>query len=136
VALAIPRVRDGSYVYFVDPSPISDHRLLPAAAAQVLQLREQPGRQPLEALIDHLRGRQMMLVLDNFEHLLEGAETVGLLLDAAPRLTVLATSRIPLYIWSAAPVIFRRGSERYEPPSSGRTTSLSPRSAACTASRI
>jgi predicted ATPase/class 3 adenylate cyclase len=85
-------------VYLVDLSPIIDHRFVPAGVAQALQLREQPGRQPLETLIDGLREQHLLLVLDNFEHLLEGAETVGTLLDAAPRLTVLATSRIPLHI--------------------------------------
>ena len=66
--------------------------------AQALQLREQPGRQPLQTLIDDVRERHLLLVLDNFEHLMEGAETVGTLLDAAPCLTVHATSRIPLHI--------------------------------------
>jgi predicted ATPase/class 3 adenylate cyclase len=85
-------------VYFVDLSSITDHRFVPAAVAQALRLREQPGRRPLETLIDHLRGLHLLLVLDNLEHLLEASETVGTLLDAAPRLTILTTSRIPLHI--------------------------------------
>jgi predicted ATPase/class 3 adenylate cyclase len=92
----LDRQPDG--VYFVDLSPITDHRFMANAVVQALQLREQPGRQPLETLIDHLRGRHMLLVLDNLEHLLAGAESVGMLLDAAPGLTVLVTSRIPLHI--------------------------------------
>ena len=92
----VNRYTDG--VYFVDLSPITDHGLLPAAVAHALQLREQPGRRSLETLIEHLSGRHLLLILDNLEHLLEGADTVGILLDAAPRLTILATSRIPLHI--------------------------------------
>ena len=77
------------------PQSITDPRFVPAAVAQALQLREQPGRQPLRDIIDDVRERHLLLVMDNFEHLLEGAETVGTLLDAAPRISVLATSRIP-----------------------------------------
>jgi predicted ATPase/class 3 adenylate cyclase len=95
-ARELDRQPDG--VYFVDLSPITDPRSVPAAVAQALQLREQPSRQVLETVIDHLRGRHMLLVMDNLEQLLEGAQTVGTLLDAAPQLTILATSRTPLHI--------------------------------------
>ena len=90
------RYTDG--VYLVDLSPITDPRFVPAAVARALQLRDQPGRQPLETVIDDVREQHLLLVMDNFEHLLEGAETVGTLLDAAPRMSVLATSRIPLHL--------------------------------------
>jgi predicted ATPase len=52
----------------------------------------------LEALLTHLRERRLLLVLDNFEHLLEAASEVAGLLEACADLTVLATSRAPLRI--------------------------------------
>lgn len=119
----LDRQPDG--VYFVDLGGITDHRFVPAAVAQALQLREQPARQPLETLIDHLRSRQMLLVLDNLEQLLEGAWTVGTLLDGAPRLTVLATSRIPLHIggereFSVSPLGQPNSAEPMDPIAIGR----------------
>ena len=63
--------------------------------AEALGVRE--GARPLaEGVIEHLRERRMLLVLDNFEQLLAAAPFVGELLAAAPRLLVLATSRAPL----------------------------------------
>jgi predicted ATPase len=95
-AQLLDRYADG--VYFVDLSPITDSELVPTAISQALRLREQLGRRPVETLVDHLRGRQQLLILDNLEHLPEAAKTVGALLDAADRLTVLATSRVSLRI--------------------------------------
>lgn len=94
---ALDRYTDGAY--FVDLSPLTDHRFVPGAIAEALRLRQQPARRPLDTVVDHLSGRHMLLVLDNLEHLIDCAETVGILLDAAPRLTVLATSRVPLRIY-------------------------------------
>ena len=57
-------------------------------------------RRPVEdfthGLRRHLADLDVLIVLDNFEQLVEGSWAIGDLLDAAPRLTVLATSRIPL----------------------------------------
>ena len=83
---------------FADLSPITDASLVPAAIAGVLTVREQPGRALLDSLSDYLRDRHLLLVLDNLEQVVDGASIVGRLLDAAPRLTVLATSRVPLHI--------------------------------------
>ena len=77
-AQLLDRYTDG--VYLVDLQSITDPRFVPAAVAQALQLREQPGR-GLRTVIDDVRERHLLLVMDNFEHLLEGAETVGTLLD-------------------------------------------------------
>ena len=93
---ALGRFADG--VYMADLSPIDGPSLVPAAIVRALQVREQPGRDPLDSLADHLRDLEVLLVVDNLEHLLEAASVVGRLLDAAPRLTVLATSRVPLHI--------------------------------------
>jgi len=51
-----------------------------------------------ERLREHLEPRSLLLVLDNFEHLLAAAPSVAALLDASPRLNVLATSREPLHV--------------------------------------
>ena len=90
------RFADG--VYFADLSPITDASLVPGAIAGVLIVREQPGRALLDSLAEHLRDRHLLLVLDNLEQVAKAASVVSRLLDAAPRLTVLATSRVPLHI--------------------------------------
>ena len=58
-----------------------------------------PGRRPQgdeAALVEHLQGRELLLVIDNFEHVLDAAPLIGHLLDAAPGLRVLVTSQAPL----------------------------------------
>src|SRR5206468_4481091 len=78
---------------------IRDPGLAASAIGQALGARETPGRVLLESLRDFLRDKQMLLVLDNFEHLLEAAPLASSLLDEAPRLKVLATSREPLHLY-------------------------------------
>jgi predicted ATPase/class 3 adenylate cyclase len=85
-------------VYLADLSPITNPRLVPAAIARSLMVREQPGRDVLDSLADHLRDRELLLVVDNVEQVVEAASAVGRLIDGAPRLKVLATSRVPLHI--------------------------------------
>jgi predicted ATPase/class 3 adenylate cyclase len=86
---------DGSY--FVDLSPFTDTLLVPDSIASALRLvPERSGRSVLEILQEHLRGRRALFLLDNFEQVLPGADTVAALLRAAPHIRVLATSRAPL----------------------------------------
>ena len=92
----LERFPDG--VFFVDLSAIVDEGLVPAAIAQALIVREEPGREILDTVVDHVRDREILLVLDNSEQVIESGVSVSKLLDAAPRLTVLATSRIPFRI--------------------------------------
>ena len=92
----IGRFSDG--VYLADLSAISDPTLVPQAIANALMVREQPGRDLNDSLADHLRNRELLLVLDNVEQVVEAAGAVGRLIAEAPRLTVLATSRIPLHL--------------------------------------
>jgi predicted ATPase/class 3 adenylate cyclase len=81
-------------VWFVDLSPLVDPGLIASTAAGVLGLRESGVTSILEVLTDHLRDRQTLIVLDNCEHLLEGAaHWVEHLLRHGPRLRLLATSR-------------------------------------------
>ena len=97
----IDRFADGAL--FVDLTPIRDPALIIYALAQTLGVREgwEQGVAldlPLERVKDGLRHRHMLLVIDNFEHVVEGAPAVGELLGACPRLKVLATSREPLHL--------------------------------------
>ncbi len=81
--------------FLVSLSDVEDPELIPSLIDAVLGVPA--SGQPLpEALMAYVRPRRLLLVLDNFEHILSGAELVGRLLDAAPGLVVLATSRAPL----------------------------------------
>jgi predicted ATPase/transcriptional regulator with XRE-family HTH domain len=83
-------------VYFVALAPIADPLLVPATIAQALEIRDLGGRPVLDSLKEYLRTRRVLLLLDNFEHVLPAAPVVSELLEASPGLTVLATSRAPL----------------------------------------
>jgi predicted ATPase/DNA-binding CsgD family transcriptional regulator len=85
-------------VAFVALAPVADPALAPTTIAQALGLREATGRPVFEALAAFLVPRELLLVLDNLEHLLVVAPAVVDLLAACPRLTVLATSRAVLHV--------------------------------------
>ena len=86
-------------VYFVALAPIQNPGQLDAAIAQSVGVRETPARSLLESLKEDLRGKQVLLVLDNFEQILTAAAFVGALLATCRRLKVLVTSRAPLHIY-------------------------------------
>ncbi|WP_435224966.1 ATP-binding protein [Streptomyces sp. Tue6028] len=87
--------RDG--VWRVDLSAIRDPGLVEYAVVEALGLTDQTSRSPREALLDHLAERQLLLVLDGFEHLVDAsASLVGALLRGTPGLRVLAVGRRPL----------------------------------------
>src|SRR5215207_4488765 len=89
--------QDGAWV--VELAPLADPSLVPQTAALVLGVRERPGRSPTETLADYLRTREVLLVLDNCEHLVEAcAGLAEALLRSCPELRVLATSREALGI--------------------------------------
>jgi predicted ATPase/class 3 adenylate cyclase len=92
----LDRFEHGAYV--VDLSATTDPRLVPSAIAASLGVHEDPNTDLLDTLARHLRDRMILLVLDNVEQVVEAAPTVGKLMDAASRLTVLATSRMPLHL--------------------------------------
>ena len=94
------RTEFGSGVAFVPLAAIRDSALVLPAVAQALGVREIPGRPPDDALAVALRGRRMLLVLDNFEQVVSAAPAVGRLLAACPELRILATSRVPLRLSS------------------------------------
>jgi predicted ATPase/class 3 adenylate cyclase/DNA-binding CsgD family transcriptional regulator len=93
----------GDGICYVDLAPITHPAVVPVTAARALGLPDQPGRSTIDTLQQHLRDRHMLLMFDNCEHLLDScASLVAALLGAAPRLTVLATSREPLGVTGEA----------------------------------
>ena len=86
--------RDG--VSYVDLAPITHAVVVPVAVARALGLPDQPGRSTIETLVRFVGDRQMLMVLDNCEHLLDAiASLAAELLAACPGLRLLATSREP-----------------------------------------
>lgn len=85
-------------VYFVSLAPISDPALVASEIAQVLSVQESGGMPLIEILKEHLRNKQMLLVLDNFEQVIAAAPLVAELLATSSRLKILMTSRAVLHL--------------------------------------
>ena len=83
-------------VHLVGLAPIAEPELVPSAVARSLGVRESGGEPLLQAIANRLDGTGALLYLDNFEHLAPAAVYVAELLDRAPDLQILATSRMPL----------------------------------------
>ncbi|QUQ64668.1 BTAD domain-containing putative transcriptional regulator [Kutzneria sp. CA-103260] len=97
LAMAVADGFDGAAA-FVSLAPLADPHLLLATVAAGLGIQDVGGVALPDALRVYLADRNLLLVLDNMEHLSAAALEIGLLLDGAPGLTVLATSRSPLRI--------------------------------------
>jgi predicted ATPase/DNA-binding CsgD family transcriptional regulator len=99
----VDRFPDG--LRLVELAPLSDPALVTQKVAVALGLRDEPGQFMLDVVTIFLRERQMLLVLDNCEHLLDAcAKLADALLRACPMLRLLATSREPLGIAGEAGV--------------------------------
>ena len=85
-------------VYFVPLSAVHDPELVASAIAQALAISTTGSRRPIDALLDHLRERQTLLVLDNFEQLLKAAPITTQLLEGSAGLRVLVSSRTALRV--------------------------------------
>ncbi len=86
-------------VWFVEFAPLADAQLVSQAVASVLGVKEEAGRPIVEALEKHVKDRQLLLILDNCEHLLHAcAELAQQLLQSGPRLKILASSREHLHV--------------------------------------
>ena len=83
-------------VAFVGLASLGNPALVIPTIAQSLELRETQGQTLPEVLIAHLHNKQLLLVLDNFEHLLEAVPEVSRLIEFCPQITVVVTSRAPL----------------------------------------
>src|SRR5258705_13801190 len=99
VALAVAEAVAADFehgVSLVDLAQLSDPRLVPGALASV-QGQEALSDDPIPSLVEQLRGKQMLLVLDNCAHVVEAAASLAVgILRGAPGVRILATSREPL----------------------------------------
>ncbi len=86
-------------VWLVALAGVSDSALVPMSITQALHLTPTPGFPPLQSLITYLRNKQLLLVLDNFEQIGEASTAVSELLEAAPGLKALVTSRVVLHLY-------------------------------------
>src|SRR5438445_504329 len=88
-AETLTEYRDGSF--FVDLASVTDPVLVPAVIARALGVPEAPGVSIVESLQTHLRERELLLVVDNFEQVAIGAPVLEQLLTAAPKVKALVT---------------------------------------------
>jgi predicted ATPase/DNA-binding winged helix-turn-helix (wHTH) protein len=89
--------RDGAWL--VELGAITDPSLVPTTVAQVLSVQETSGGSLTQTLCGHLKARQLLLILDNCEHVLSAcARLAEAILRAAADVTIIATSREPLHI--------------------------------------
>jgi predicted ATPase/DNA-binding XRE family transcriptional regulator len=110
LAVEVAREAEGHFpdgIAFVNLAPLRDPALVVSTIARSLSFREEQGQNLRDALHTYFREKRLLLVLDNFEHLLEAAAEVVYLIEACPGLVVLATSRAPLRV---------RGEQEYPVP--------------------
>jgi predicted ATPase/class 3 adenylate cyclase len=111
-------------VFFVSLATITDPELVPSAIAVALGVKESAQQSLMESLKNYLHHKHLLLVVDNFEQVLEGAPLVGELVGACPKLKVLTTSRTPLSLYgeheySVPPLALP---DPHQPPSVERLT--------------
>jgi tetratricopeptide (TPR) repeat protein len=113
LALEVARDLVGAHndgVWLVELAPLSEPGLVSQEVAGALEVAEHPGQRLTDALVDALGDKELLLILDNCEHLVEAAaRLVDTLLNSCPRLKVLATSREPLgvegeVLWQVLPL--------------------------------
>src|SRR5258708_6942204 len=84
-------------VWLVELQELRNASLLPTVIMTALGMRAQSGRSPVSLLVDYLEDRELLLILDNCEHLLDAcAVVVGAILRGTPGIRILASSRQPL----------------------------------------
>ena len=85
-------------VWFVPLAVVASSDAVPGAVSAALGVQVQPGQDTTEAIVRHFQDRRLLLVLDNFEHVLDAADLVAHLSTWSPGLTILATSREWLHL--------------------------------------
>ncbi len=85
-------------VYFAGLTPLSEPAMVVPTIARTLGIAETGARSPAQRVVEALQHRHMLLILDNYEHLLAATPAISELLAATPGLTVLVTSRVVLHI--------------------------------------
>jgi predicted ATPase/DNA-binding CsgD family transcriptional regulator len=83
----------GDGVYFIPLAPLTTFQHILPTIADAIGLRFHGEKSPQQQLLDYVQSKQLLLVMDNFEHVLEGATIVTEILRRAPSVKVLATSR-------------------------------------------
>src|SRR5262249_3378093 len=98
-------------IWFVELAPLADPALVPQAVATTLGLKEEAGKPLIQTLVDRLRAKHLLLLLDNCEHLLAGcASLADTVLRGCGGVRILATSREGLGV---------AGEQTYRVPSLG-----------------
>jgi non-specific serine/threonine protein kinase len=114
----------GDGVWFIELASIFDEKLVPQAVAKALNVREVPNQVLSETLANYLGAKELLLVIDNCEHLIIAcAQLAETLLHACPSLRILATSREPLgisgeIVWNVPPLSLPRPQPWQDPTSS------------------
>jgi predicted ATPase len=105
VHVASEMVRNEDGIWFVDLAPLDEPALVPSAIAEVFDIADEGGtRRLIDRIAAALKPKHLLIVLDNCEHLIDGAaEAVSYLLQTCPRVAVLATSREPLGVAGEEP---------------------------------
>jgi len=103
-----PQFADGARL--VELAPVRDESAVPAAVGDALDVQQRPNRSLPDSIVEMIGGQELLLVLDNCEHVLDTtSELVDLVLRWCPNVHVLATSREPLgiaaeVVWSVPPL--------------------------------
>lgn len=92
----LPDYADG--VWLIELESVHDPHLVIAAIAGVMGVEQSSGASLLESVIGELRAAKVLLVLDNFEHLVDAAPKIAILLQSCPLARLLVTSRAPLHV--------------------------------------
>jgi predicted ATPase/DNA-binding XRE family transcriptional regulator len=121
------RYRNGAV--FVDLSSLREAELVPAYIAQALGVIEQGGRPVLETLAAHLENQQLLLLVDNFEQVLDAAGILAHLCLACPELKVMVTSRMRLrlrseQVYPVPPLALPSPAEALTPAVAGRAPAV------------
>ena len=89
-------------IFFVNLAPLSEPSQMVSALADAFNFQlaggNQDPRSPKQQILDYLREKQLLLLMDNFEHLLDGVDLLNEILDVAPNVQILATSRERLHL--------------------------------------
>jgi predicted ATPase/class 3 adenylate cyclase/Flp pilus assembly protein TadD len=115
----IDEFQDG--VYFVDLAPLSDAESVIPEIMTTLGIPETDGSSLHETLVSSLRDEHLLLILDNFEHVLEAAVDVAALLERCPKVSIIVTSRAALHLRAE----YVRPVSPLETPNPRRSPSLS-----------
>jgi predicted ATPase/DNA-binding SARP family transcriptional activator len=119
-------------VWLCELAPVAEPAAVAHAVATILSIRTQAGLSLVDSVVDALRGRRLLVILDNCEHLLDAAaELVGRVTESCPTVTVLATSREPLgvageRVWSVPSLAATEGAQLFCDRAEAAHASFSP----------